>query len=431
MRRLIFLLTGSEELTVPNLSAAAALLLGFVLFIFPSRQAVYQDFIPLYAGAACLVHGHDPYSWLDQQQQLLQAGGPWTDTGYWNDFPIAYPPLTYVLLSPAAVLDWPRATLLWRILNILVFGFGSVAVIHATRPRFRWLAVLIVAAILATSNLLLALGQITLLDIGLLALGIALLLCNRWRPGFALLGLAVALKPQLGGLILAYFLLSRRTRWPAAATLSLLVLIGAIAGLWFSHHPQTAHWSAELRRNITAGTAAGGPMDSHLLDKNGVNQMLSLQQLTRSFSEDRTVSNAIVWVIAGLTGTWLLVSLFRIPDGYERDCFAIAAFAMLTLTPVYHRLYDMRLVLLTVPALVLVMEWSRRWGTMLLVLSGFLFFSTSLLAMRFVGTRGREFAAHHLVLQILLGRQQVLAVILLALAYTMLCWRLSRRPLTA
>lgn len=422
MRRLIFLLTASDELTPANLAMACVLLLAFVVFVVARRGAVYPDFVPLYTGASCLIHGHDPYNWIAQQHQLVQVGGPSTGPEFWENFQIVYPPLTYVLLSPIALLRWPPATLLWLVLNVLVFATGAIAIIHASRPRFRWLAVLLVAAILATSNVLLALGQITLVDIGLLALACALILRNRLISGFVAMGLAVALKPQLGGLILAYFLFPRRTRSLAAGTLALLVLLSLGAGLWFSHRPQTSHWPAELRHNIAVGKAPGGSLHAGTLDPDGPNQTVSLQQLTESLSKDQTISAYMAWTIAAAIGALLLSNLVKMPAGYERDCMAIAALAMLTLLPVYHRLYDMRLVLLTVPALVLLVERRRGWGSAMVVLSTFLFFSTSLLSLRFIGERGREITAHHLAMQIFLGRQQALAVFLLALAYTAQCW---------
>ncbi len=114
--------------------------------------------------------------------------------------------------------------------------------------------------------------------------------------------------------------------------------------------------------------------------------MLNLQVLTSLFSRNHSVVNVTAYMVAAAVGLWLLASLLKIKDGYDRDCLAIAALAMLSLTFLYHRLYDMRLVLLTVPALVLVAERSLRWGAALLTVTFFLLTSTSRITVQLIGS---------------------------------------------
>ncbi len=244
MQSLISLLKGSRESSLQSYFCAGLLLLGLACLLLARSPAagVKQDFIPLYGGARCVLHGCDPYSSADQQSQIVQAGGPWALADFWRAFSIVYPPLTYLLLSGIALLRWQHANLVWSALNFAAFSAGLAAIIQASPPKMRWLAAVIVTGIAATSSMLLAMGQLTLLVVGLLGLACALILRNRPKPGFLVMTLAVALKPQLGGLLLAYFLIKRKTRRWAVAALAALFLMNLAAG-----RPGPG-WFAKLRR---------------------------------------------------------------------------------------------------------------------------------------------------------------------------------------
>ena len=75
------------------------------------------------------------------------------------------------------------------------------------------------------------------------------------------LSLSLAVKPQIGGLIVLYFL-AQRIHWRYAA----VALTGALAlllsaGLILKLHPRSAEWTSTLRANLSATLSPGGSAD--------------------------------------------------------------------------------------------------------------------------------------------------------------------------
>jgi hypothetical protein len=69
-------------------------------------------------------------------------------------------------------------------------------------------------------------------------------------------------------------------------------------------------------------------------------------------------------VFLALAVAWLSLVL-RVTPNLESHLLALASLAILTLLPVYHRFYDTRLLLLTVPAVVLIFKKHRVFGSII------------------------------------------------------------------
>jgi hypothetical protein len=63
------------------------------------------------------------------------------------------------------------------------------------------------------------------------------------------------------------------------------------------------------------------------------------------------------------------VVILRAKSGLEMNLLSLAALAALSLTPVYHRFYDSRMLLITIPAAMIVYQKRRLLGTFIVALS--------------------------------------------------------------
>jgi len=390
-----------------------------------------NDFVPVYTGARCLLHGCDPYQTSQLEQQFFQGGGHPAELPSWDiDVPV-YPPSTFLVLSPLALLPYPAARLLWFLLNACLF-ITSAALIVSLCPRsHRWPATALVSIVLATSGILLVLGQPGILAISLVIMGSYFFLRGRLLPlGALLLMLSLAVKPQIGGLIVLYLLL-QRIHWRYA----FLAMAGALAlllsaGLILHQRPRSADWFSTLRTNLSATQSPGGSADPRPANQQAIGD-INLQALTSIFSTDARRFNPIAYAIfVALLATWIS-ALLRAHASPDIHFLAIAALSVLSLTPVYHRFYDTRLLLLSIPAVVIIFQ-KRRWlGAVIAVLT--------VLAVISVQYRVQDYLLQHAqfesvlrnkLLFILLLRQQNLELLILFCLYVvaMISMRVSTAP---
>jgi hypothetical protein len=180
--------------------------------------------------------------------------------------------------------------------------------------------------------------------------------------------LSLAVKPQIGGLIALYFL-AQKIYWRYAA----VALVGALAlllsaGLFLKLRPQSANWTSTLRANLAATLSPGGSADPRPANQVAVGDA-NLQTLTSIFfAEARTFNLVAYAVFLGLLAVWILVVPWS-SRSLEMHFLALAALSILSLMPVYHRFYDTRLLLLTVPAIITVVQKRRFLGAVIAVLT--------------------------------------------------------------
>ena len=117
-----------------------------------------NDFVPVYAGARCLLHGCNPYDTTQLEQQFFRAGGRAGELPSWAiDVPV-YPPSTFLALSPLAWLRFPTARLFWFLLNGCLFVTSTALILSLCPPSHRWLATALGSLFLLSSGILLVLG---------------------------------------------------------------------------------------------------------------------------------------------------------------------------------------------------------------------------------------------------------------------------------
>jgi hypothetical protein len=408
------------KFTRPDLHLLAFFLCSLALFTAGGARVFHSsnDFVPVYTGARCLLHGCNPYDSSQLQQQFFQAGGHAAELPSWDiDIPV-YPPSTLLVLSPLALLRLPAARLLWFLLNGCLFVTAAAVILTMCPRSNRWLATILVSFFLLTGGILLVLGQPVVFASSLLIIGTCCLLRGRFlRLGALLLMLSLAVKPQIGGLIVLY-LLVRRIQWRYAAVamagaLALLLSAGMILGL----HPRSADWTSALRTNLSAALSAGGSEDPRPANVQAVGDT-NLQVLTSIFFPDaRRFNLAAYAVFMTLLAAWT-VAVLRAHASMEMHLIALAALSVLSLTPVYHRSYDTRLLLVTVPGVLIVFQKRRILGAAIAVLTILTTVSLQYRVQVFLLQHAEfEKLQQRKFLFILLLRQQILEIVILFCIY--------------
>jgi hypothetical protein len=186
--------------------------------------------------------------------------------------------------------------------------------------------------------------------------------------GVLCLAVALAVKPHDAALVWLYFLLAGGVyRKRALQTLVVTLVLSLPAVLWITH--VAPNWVPELRANLSANSAPGS-----LSDPRGANfdgrlpyTVIDLQTVISPFRDDpRFYDLASYLICAPLLLVWMFVTV-RSRSSPATAWLALAAIAALTMLPVYHRPYDTKLLLLSIPACA--MLWAEggliRWLALL------------------------------------------------------------------
>ena len=362
----------------------------------------------MYTGARCLLRGCNPYDTSQLQEQYLQAGGRTDEEQPWvYEVPI-YPPSTLLVVSPLALFRYPVARVLWLLLNGCLFVIAAgLALSLCPRPH-RWLATILVSLILATSGLLLALGQSSAFAISLLMIGSYFFLRGRHlHLGALLLLLSLAVKPQIGGLIVLYLLVRGiHRRYAAAAVIGALAVL-LCAGMILKMNPSSANWTSQLSAKISVRLGADSgfvndPRPTNLEALCDVN----LQAVTAIFFTDAQEFNTAAYAVFLALLAVVIVSVLRTNAGPEAHLILIGSLAVLSLMPVYHRNYDARLLLITIPAVATVYLKRRLLGVFIGILT--------LLADVSVSSRVQVFLLRHAMWQSILSHKFLFVLLLRA-----------------
>jgi hypothetical protein len=325
-----------------------------------------SDFKAVYYGARCLIQHTDPYK-NGEILRVYQADG-----GQFPSDPIISRsvrramlvcinlPTSLFLVAPLAILPWGPAHVLWMILmagSLILAAFLMWDLGAGYAPV---IAGVLIGFVLANSEVLVIIGNAAGIVIGLCLVAVWCFLKKRFAAvGVLCLAISLAFKPHDAGLVWLYFLLAGGVfRKRALQALVVAIVLSLPAILWVSQ--VAPHWMQELHSNLLETSARGdlndpGPtsMGAHTLG-----MVISLQTVISLFRDDPRFYNPATYLIAGLPILlWIVVTL-RSRFSMERAWLALAAIAALSMLPVYHRIYDAKLLLLTVPACA--MLWSER-----------------------------------------------------------------------
>ena len=231
--------------------------------------------------------------------------------------------------------------------------------------------------------------------------------------GAFLLMLSLAIKPQIGGLLALYFLTQKPYRRYAAVALAGALTLLVCSGLSLRLHPQSANWISTLRANLGATTGPGGSADPRQANQEAIGDT-NLQTLTSIFFVEARTFNSIAYAIfLGLLTAWIIAVPWS-NASLETHFLSLAALSILSLMPMYHRFYDTRLLLLTVPAVAVIFQKRRILGGFIAVLTVLAVISVQYRVQLLLIQNGSwQRLLHHPLLFILLLRQQNLELLLL------------------
>jgi hypothetical protein len=337
-----------KKLRKSNLHALAIGIAALIFFVLGGLRAhhIRNDFAPVYDGARCLLHGCNPYG-----------------TGV-----LVYPPSTLLVLSPFALFQYPVAWLIWLLLNGGLFVTAVVLVLSLCPKRHQWLETALGAVLLAGSSLLLILAQPSAFAISLVVIGVYFFLRGR-HPfvGAVFLMISLAVKPLIGALIVLYlFFRGVHRRYAALAIAGALTLL-LCSGLILVKHPQSADWVSDVHANVSRAVAPGATDDPRPTNEQA-GAALNLQTITSIFFRDEKAFNYAAYAVFGALFVAWAVAVLRMNSTFENHLLSLGALSVLTLLPVYHRNYDSRLLLLSIPAALIVLERRRIIGACLCVL---------------------------------------------------------------
>jgi hypothetical protein len=318
------------------------LILAFLQFGYRGVQRVHSeiplwDFDSVYAAARTWVHGGDPYD-------LPAVLATWHGCGVFSHrdasyFATVYPPNSLCLMVPFAVLPAAVSMLLWLvlILGLLVLQFAALVDLAGLRWRDPRVLIL-VGASLASAPFQFGIlsGQLSLPAISLCI--IAFWCGSRNREVFAgiLLGLACALKPQIGVAFVAYYLLARRWTVSALAIgLSAAVVAVALLAMRISHVDWFSGWTHSIALTTQAGSVNDYGWVNNLRD-----EIMDLKMLLISGLHDtRTLRIGVEAVVLAL-GVWYLGVFRAVGKSGHDQLLVIGGLSALSFLPVYHRVYD-------------------------------------------------------------------------------------------
>jgi hypothetical protein len=357
------------------LGGVVFVLLGVALFnVAPSPSA---DFRALYYPARCLIQHADPY----QEAQVLpiyQADAAHFPADNWKSREIAtrnvYPPTAFTFMLPFALFTWGPAHILWLILTVAGILFASFLTWNLAAEYAPILSGALIGLFLLNSELLVISSNAAGIVVSLCMAAVWCFLRDRFVvPGILCLAISLTIKPQETGLVWLYFLLAGGIyRKRALQTLLATVAISLPAVLWVWHvSPQ---WLAEWHANLAVFSVHGGINDPGPASTggHGLAMVISLQSLLSVFWDDARIYNPVSYLVcAPLLIAWAFVTV-RFRTTPSRAWLALASIAALSMLPVYHRQYDSKLLLLTVPACV--MLWAegglRKWLALIVTVTG-------------------------------------------------------------
>jgi len=191
--------------------------------------------------------------------------------------------------------------------------------------------------------------------------------------------------------------------------------------------PSSAHWYSDLQKNVTDSMLTGNINDLSR-HSNQASYIVNLQAAFSDIWPGALTYNGLAFLVTGSLGLIWLISFRRMRSNGVDNSVAIAAMACLTLLPVYHRFYDDKILLLTVPVLSILLA-DRRWLgyvalPLLLLETGP---AVKVLDKSITMVRALEFVGPHSWFSFLIYREQALFTIALAVLFVgWFYWQASR-----
>jgi hypothetical protein len=332
------------------LAGAECLWRGPVRF---ARAGDFNDFISPYVQSRNWIRGIDPYS----PQNLVSGWPPYAKKKEFlardladgslvrkRGIPTAYPLPALVLIAPLAILPWTIADILWLAISfaayvVTILTVRSLANLSwADRRTYFFLAF---ALALAPFHTGLAAGSIVIVALAPAVAAVSAIGRGNNILAALLLILAISLKPQIGLPFLIYSVL--RKHWGAAAMGAAGIATLAAVAI-FRLAVSGTHWIHSYLYDNRVLFSDGSLGD--FTEKNPIRfGLINLQVGIYAVLSSRNLANILALVITAVLGVvWLFLVMRR--ERHFDSLLPLSALVVLSLLPVYHRMYDASLLIL-------------------------------------------------------------------------------------
>ena len=341
------------------------LVLATIFFIVrgPMRSiSGSSDLFLIYAASRTWLVGGNPYD-ADAQQIAVTSANP-DDHLPNRAFASLYPPTTFVVMSPVSSSHWEAAKWGWLTINLIAMGSLLVGVLRLAKLTWReprgtaLIGLLLIFSPISTGF---NVGQIALVCTAGVVWAVLLQRTGQTIAAGVLLGVMIALKPQIAGLFLLHGVMLRQWRaiWSSLVAVSVLAMLAVIR-----MRVAEVDWLGSLFNNLhefsqVGGTGSVDPQNPYR------HQLVNLAYPIRTLINHSTTVSIIVnsTIVLMLVAMWRLI---RHEVASQQDK-VLSFLAVITLMATYHRAYDA--VLLVLPlAWALGPGWRYRTGRVLLVL---------------------------------------------------------------
>jgi hypothetical protein len=339
------------------------LLAGGVCIKRTAMKPYYRpfDWALYYTASRAWLDGQDPYNRRLAFEHWIDAGGR-PDIELDSDTPaqgetwgaIIQLPSAFSAMAPLAIFPARAATWLWYVLllSLLVAQTAVLTRMAGSRTTLQMgIALLAITLLLAPVHESIGYGQPSAVAISLIILGLGAAFSGENAIGGVLMGLATAVKPQLGIGFFIYYLLIGNWRFVAAlSTTFLLLTAAAIVRMGFSG----VAWFAGWQENFQYAQATGGMNDPSILNPQR-SYLLNLHLILHAaFTSRWLVDGLALLLVAALSAVFARRRRRAREQRQPQDqLLDLSVVSILTLLPVYHRFYDAGL-------LVVPLVWSLR-----------------------------------------------------------------------
>ena len=326
-------------------------LVGFLGW--PERERV--DFRAVYYGTRCLLLHHNPYKQSELEGVYRAEGGERpSETVAAHQAVVLYVnvPTTFIVVAPFAMLPWGPAHILWVALTAGVFILAALLMWNLGASYAPDVSLFLIFILLVNCESIFVAGNTAGIAVGLCVIAVRCFLRDRFVPaGILCLALSLAIKPHDAGLVWLYFLLAGGVnRKRALQTLCITFALGLAAFLWLSH--VAPHWMQDWQSNLATISVPGGinePGPSGLTGRSAFT-VIDLQAAISIFRDDPRIYNPASYLFCGALLLLWAARTLRSSFSPARAWIALAGIVPLTMLLTYHRPWDAKLLMLTIPA---------------------------------------------------------------------------------
>ena len=305
------------------------------------------DFASVYAAARTWTRGGDPYDRSAVLKTWQEAGAfANRDASY---FATVYPPSSLLIVAPLGLLSAPAAMCVWLVVTsaLLVLQLSVLAELAGLSWKDSRSLIFLGASLLsAPLQFGILSGQLSMPAISLCAIALYYVNQNREVTAGVLLGVACALKPQIGAPFFVYYFACRQ--WKVAIP---LLLFGGGIGLTsiIAMHASNIHWLGGWTQSVAA-TQQRGAVNDYGWTNDFRDEIVDLRILLVSFIHNlRVLQITIGFVTLMLIGwyCWIVAQARSlINHRTKHQLLLVAAVCAISLLPIYHRVYDVTLLTL-------------------------------------------------------------------------------------